>query len=383
MVLLLRDILYEIARVFNDTAVYILFGFLIAGLLKFVLSPERIRKYMGQRDTRSVLYASLLGIPLPLCSCGVLPTALSLKKEGAARGSTVSFLISTPETGMDSISVTYGLMDPLMAAFRPLAAFSTAITAGILSNVLDGKPEVEEHPHADCSCHAMPINSSNGQGHQGPGPNGQPICCPACARPDLSLKEKTKLLFRYSFQELVDEIAGWLMASLWIAGLISALIPDAFVREYLGSGMGSMLIMAAVGAPLYMCATSSTPIAAALVLKGLNPGAALVFLLTGPATNAGALAMIARFLGGRTAAIYLGSIILMSLFFGLLINQVYAFLGWNPMATMGQATEWLPGPVKLASSFVLALLLLGSLRRTGGRSFWRAYRRVVWRKGRR
>lgn len=376
---LLRDILVEIARVFNDTAVYILFGFLIAGLLKFVLSPERIRKYMGKRDTRSVLYASLLGIPLPLCSCGVLPTALSLKKEGATRGSTVSFLISTPETGIDSISVTYGLMDPLMTVFRPLAAFSTAITAGILSNLLDGRPETEEHPDADCGCYPVAVSCSNGQE---PELNGQPICCPACAEPSLGLKEKARLLFRYSFQELVDEIAGWLMVSLWIAGLISALIPEAFIREYLGSGMGSMLLMAAVGVPLYMCATSSTPIAAALVLKGLNPGAALVFLLTGPATNAGALAMITRFLGGKTAAIYLSSIVLMSLFFGLLINQAYAFLGWNPMATIGQATEWMPGSVKLASSFVLALLLLGSLKRTGGRSFWRAYRRVVWRKGR-
>lgn len=379
----LQHIFLETLRILNDTSIYLLLGFFVAGLLKFVLTPEKIQKHLGQRNTKSVFFASLWGIPLPLCSCGVLPTAISLQKEGAAKGSTISFLISTPETGVDSIAVTYALMDPLTTIFRPMAAFSTAIAAGVLTNLVDGQPskafqprEPKEAPYRSNGTGYPPVQkfamascreTSGGESLDGKNPGtaseeGQ--VCPSCAPPGITWKAKAVLFFRYAYQELIDDVAFWLIISIVIAGFISALVPSSFIQTYLGSGLGSMLFMLAVGIPLYVCATSSTPIAAALILKGLNPGAALVFLLSGPATNAGAVAMVARFLGGKIAVTYVGTIALMSLFFGFLLNQAYALFHLDPIVTMGMATELMPAPLKIAGSVALSILLLQSLNRS-------------------
>ena len=379
-------IIQETLRIFNETAIYLLLGFFMAGLLKFALTPEKIKKYLGKRDTRSVFFASLWGIPLPICSCGVLPTAISLQKEGAARGPTLSFLISTPETGVDSISVTYGLMDPLTTVFRPMAAFSTAMAAGILANFVDGQPS-NSNPSSVITEKEPPPAHLNNKGTDQEHIFRVPSCCqaennrnpeeskdqlvahicPSCAPSSATWKTKGLLFFRYAYQELVDDIAFWLIVSLVIAGTVSVWVPPSFIHDHLGSGLGSMLFMLAAGIPLYVCATSSTPIAAALVLKGLNPGAALVLLLSGPATNAGALAMVARFLGVKTAAIYMGTIALMSLLFGFLLNQAYSLLRLDPVATMGLATEFVPAPLKIIGSIVLSILLLQSLSRGWGK----------------
>jgi uncharacterized membrane protein YraQ (UPF0718 family) len=128
----------------------------------------------------------------------------------------------------------------------------------------------------------------------------------------------------YAFNDLLGDIGKWFLAGILIAGLITALIPPQFIETNLGEGFLSMLIMLAVGLPMYVCATASTPIAAALAFKGLSPGAALVFLLAGPATNAASLAVLSNILGKRATLIHISSIAICSLAMGMATNYIYS-----------------------------------------------------------
>jgi len=351
---LLSKAIQETIYIFNESAVYILFGFLIAGILKVTVSPEKIFRHLGSKNLRSVFLASLLGIPLPLCSCAVLPTAVSLRRHGASKGATISFMISTPETGIDSITITYALIDPIMTVFRPVSALITAVIAGAVTNHFDkkdkddnGQKAKEENTHEDvCSCEAH-THGLSGSG-------------------------KLREIFHYAFVDLLNDIVFWLVIGIVIAGFISALVPDNFFQAYLGSVPVSMLVMLIVGVPIYMCASSSTPIAAAFILKGLNPGAALVFLLAGPATNVGTIAAVGKFWGKKVMVIYLGTIAVVSIYLGFMLNMLYAALKINPAASLGQAAELIPGPVKLAGSMVLLLLIVNNLRNTGLENIVRA-----------
>ena len=264
------EALFGIAKecwlVFKEAAPFVLFGFFAAGLLK-VLIPERvIVKHLGGNGFRSVFKASLFGVPLPLCSCGVIPVAIGLRKQGASKGATASFLVSVPETGVDSVAITWALLDPLMTIIRPVSAFITALATGSLINLLPEKKAVSKTDTADSCCSANPDSSM-----------------PLAQRP-LLLRLKDGVI--YAFTDLLKDIGGWLLLGILIAGIISYFVPVNFVDRYLGGEYSSLLIMLIIGIPLYICASASTPIAAALVLKGLSPGAALVFLLAGPATNA-------------------------------------------------------------------------------------------------
>lgn len=339
------DIIKEITYIFNESAIYILFGFLIAGVLKTFVPSEKIFKYLGKGNFSSVLMAALLGIPLPLCSCAVLPTALSLKKQGASKGATLSFLISTPETGVDSISITYALIDPIMTVFRPISALVTAVTAGLLVNRFDKKVPAESEEIKDTCA-----------------PDSKDSC--GCHEHEKERNGKARRLLHYAYVELLDDIVFWLIIGIVIAGFISALVPDNFFEQYL-SGFISMFVMLVVGVPLYMCAASSTPIAAALMLKGLNPGAALVFLLAGPATNAGTIAAVGRFLGKKTMFIYLGTIIVTSIYMGVILNAVYFSLDIDPTVVVGQASELIPSYVKIFGSITFLLLIIRNLWNTG------------------
>ncbi|MCP4295983.1 MAG: SO_0444 family Cu/Zn efflux transporter [Proteobacteria bacterium] len=341
----ITNILLAIITIFNDSAIYILFGFFIAGILYVTLSPRLITKFLGKKDLRSVILAALLGTPLPLCSCSVVPTAISLRKQGASKGSTLAFLISTPETGVDSISLTYALMDPIMTIFRPLSAILTAITAGTVANAIEehsappelplhnGDSELTEY-HGHCS-HSQEREYNNS-----------------------GFTEKFKQLLQYAYGTLLKDLSGWLLISIVIAGMITALIPDTFFEAYLGSGLISMLVMLGVGIPMYMCATASTPLAVALILKGLNPGAALVFLLAGPATNAGTITLVGKFLGRKMLMVYLGTIIFVSLALGTGLNFLYYSLALDPKVTMGTAAELIPFWLKITGSIILLLLII-------------------------
>ncbi len=342
------DFIREIIYFFNESAIYILFGFFVAGLLKIALPTEKVFKYLGKKETKSVVRASLLGIPIPLCSCAVLPTAMSLRKQGASKGATLSFLISTPETGVDSISITYALIDPLMTVFRPVAALVTAMTAGVAANFVDKKkpsvPVAVITQETTCGCNDACGENKDSENHK---------------------RGKIRELFHYAFVDLLDDIMVWLIIGIIIAAFITVLLPENFFESYIGSGPLSMIVMLLVGIPIYMCAASSTPVAAALIMKGLNPGAALVFLLAGPATNIGTTAAVGKFLGKKMMAVYLGTIAVVSIFLGVILNAVYAALNISPYAIVGQASEVLPPSLKAAGSIILLFLIINNLRKIG------------------
>jgi uncharacterized membrane protein YraQ (UPF0718 family) len=272
----------------------------------------------------------------------VLPAAVSLQKQGASNGATTAFLISTPESGVDSISITYALLDPIMTVARPVVAFVTATAAGIAENLFSLKtagPTITP----DLSC---PIDDCCD------GSN----CSPEEHRRHHAFGEKLKAGCKFALTDLWGDLAGWFFIGLILAGLITVLIPDDIFRKYLGAGLPAMLLMLAVGIPLYICATASTPIAAALILKGVSPGAALVFLLVGPATNVASLTVLTGILGKRATAIYLTTIAASAVLFGLLVDQVYASLGLSARALVGQASEIVPSWAGFVGAIAVLLL---------------------------
>ena len=434
---LLSGILLSSWEIFVEAAPYLIFGFGIAGILNTLVPDQKIVDYLGTSagKVRSVVNASLAGLPLPLCSCGVIPAAMSIRKRGANRGATLSFLISTPQTGVDSIAITYALLDPLMTIFRPLATLATAILAGLADNLLIGEePEKKESkeqgktgkkaeilaasalvgvsaagnkcnsPSCNCSTNEMPgtekkeystintvpskvrpmqLKTGSGEGARAlilsptmcmPENKATSCGCGHCEQekneslPAGKLKKSVKEKFldslRYAYIELPGDISKWMLIGILFAGIISYAVPETLIQEYLGGGLGSMLVMLVVGIPLYICATASTPLAASLVAKGMSPGTAFVFLLAGPATNAATITMVARFLGKRSAALYLGVISICALGSGILLDWLYLKLGISATATLGSAGELLPESIKIGFAvFLLPLMLYGIFRR--------------------
>jgi uncharacterized membrane protein YraQ (UPF0718 family) len=305
-----------------------------------------IGQYLGKGKVRSVFLSALIGVPIPLCSCGVVPAAAGLKKQGANNGATLAFLISTPETGVDSIPITYALIDPFMAVIRPVAAFISAVTAGLLEN-FTGKEISPAH-----LTHETPVNK----------------CCDMTSG---GKKQKSNYItssklydgLKYAFIDLLGDIGRWFILGIFIAGLISYYIPDNLIESYLGNNVLAMFVMLITGIPMYVCATSSTPIAAALILKGLNPGAALVFLLAGPATNIASLSMVYKILGKKALLIYLASISVCALIFGFLTDLLYKGLKISPKSSIGNTVELIPFQLEIFSAVILAVLLLNAIWR--------------------
>lgn len=344
------SVLRESWHLLLESSVYILFGLTISGLLRVFLSPNAVSRHLGKGRYKSVFKAAFLGIPIPLCSCGVLPAAVSLRKQGANRGATTAFLISTPESGVDSIAITYALMDPLMTIARPLVAFITAAVAGLSENAL----ETEDRHRSigpDLSC---PIDACC---------DGQD-CTPGDHRRHHTFSEKLLAGFRYALTEVWEDMAPWFLIGLILAGLITFMVPDAFIAQHLDGGVSSMLLMLVVGTPLYICATASTPIAAALILKGVSPGAALVFLLVGPATNITSLTVLFGTLGKRATAIYLTAIALSAVSFGMILDQIYVSLGLSARAMAGEAAEFIPAWIEWAGAILLLLMSLKPVYRS-------------------
>ncbi len=326
----------------QQASIYILFGLLVGGLLKMFLSPAYVAAHLGSGRFSSVFKAALLGIPIPLCSCGVLPAAASLKKQGANNGATTAFLISTPESGVDSISITWARLDPIMTIARPISAFISAFTAGCAENFFN-PPDKSKQATPDLSC---PIdNCCDGTD-----------CPPEEHKHHHSLLEKLRIGVKYAATDLWADLAGWFFVGILLAGLISVLVPDAVIARYLGGGLGSMLLMLTFGIPLYICATASTPIAAAFIMKGVSPGTALVFLLVGPATNVTSLSVLVGMLGKRATILYLSSIAIVSVLCGLAVDAVYLSLGVSAVAAVGQAAEVLPGWLMTSATLLLLAL---------------------------
>jgi uncharacterized protein len=352
-------ILKETLHLLLESSVYVIFGLFISGLIRIFLNPDSVAHHLGGNRFGSVFKAALIGIPLPLCSCGVLPTAVSLKKQGANNGATTAFLISTPESGVDSIAITYALLDPLMTIARPVAAFLSAITAGIIENLFPtGKdaeiPEPEKSCAVDGCCDGID-------------------CPPETHRLHHTLSEKIMAGMHHAFFDVWKDMASWFALGLLLAGIITAFIPEEAISRYLGGGFSSMLIMLALGIPIYICATASTPIAAALILKGVSPGAALVFLLAGPATNITSLTVLIGTLGKRATAIYLSTIALSTIAFGLLLDQIYSGFNISARAVAGSAAEIIPSWLEWTGAIVLIFLsikpIFQSLQGLGQRLF--------------
>ncbi|MCB2146458.1 MAG: SO_0444 family Cu/Zn efflux transporter [Deltaproteobacteria bacterium] len=339
---LLFNILLQSWNILLESSVFILFGLLVSGLLRVFLNPGSVSRHLGQGRFKSVFKASLLGIPIPLCSCGVLPAAAALKKQGASNGAVTSFLISTPESGVDSIAITYALMDPIMTVVRPVAAFVTAFAAGVTENLL-GKPEPARPIVPDLSC---PVDGCCD------GKN----CSPEIHRNHHRFGEKILAGFRFAFTDVWGDLAVWFLFGLLLSGIITVLIPESVFSRYMGGGIGAMLIMLGVGIPIYICATASTPIAATLILQGVSPGAALVFLMTGPATNVTSLTVLVRVLGKRATIIYLAAIAICAVGFGLLVDWIYAAWGVSAQAVVGQAGEAIPHAVELTGAIFILVL---------------------------
>ena len=248
---------------------------------------------------------------------------------------------------MDSISITYALLDPIMTVARPFVAFVTAAVAGISENLFGPKnPNQKITP--DLSCPVDGCCSGDD-------------CDPAEHRRHHTFWEKIRAGIGYAFGELWEDIAKWFLFGLLLAGLITVLIPDDIFSRYLGTGLPAMLLMLVIGIPLYICATASTPIAAALILKGVSPGAALVFLLAGPATNMAAMTVLIGTLGKRATAIYLSSIAICSVLFGLMVDQIYLHWGISAQAMVGQASEVIPLWAQWSGALLVLLLSIKPL----------------------
>ncbi|MFH1868966.1 MAG: SO_0444 family Cu/Zn efflux transporter [Candidatus Omnitrophota bacterium] len=333
------DILYGVVKesylLLDKMSVYLLFGFFFAGILHIFLKEGTVGRHLGKNNFLSVVKASLFGIPLPLCSCGVIPAALSIKKDGASKGAVLSFLISTPTTGVDSIFATYALFGGLFTVYRVAACFVSGVFAGVFANIFLKKEDTPAPSDKERTCKVCCDGNHSHQEH--------------------TLSDKVKGVFTYAFGDLMRDAGKWLFAGILIGGIISYLMPQEFITSYLSSGWRSMLIMIVIAIPMYVCSTGSLPIAAALMLKGLNPGAAFVFLLAGPATNSVALTVIAKEFGKKTLFVFLSSIIFCSFALGALLNHIWKFFDVNTLEHIAHHTEFFPSWVRIVSSSILLL----------------------------
>lgn len=340
---MIESIFISITDTLIDASFYLLIGFIIAGILRSFFSTEMLAKHLGDSTWKSVVKAAIIGVPLPLCSCSVVPVGMSLKKNGASNGATMSFLVSTPETGVDSIAVSYAFLDPIMTFIRPIAAFITAIVSGTLENFFGAKTQnlslmEEVENQSPCNCSADCSNSAN--------------------KIEKSHVKRLKSGLVYAFTDLLGDVAYYLLIGLIISGILTAIIPENFFINVMHSPIVNMIIMLGVGIPIYVCASASTPIAAALIMKGISPGAALVFLLAGPATNVSTIALVKSKLGQRSLLIYLISISLIALCAGLITDALYIYFDIKPQVSIGTMNDVIPENFHLISALIFLPLLL-------------------------
>ena len=372
----IKDYLINLYELFIDMSFYIMLGLLLVGILHTFVNKKFITRQIGDNSLWSVIKASVIGVPLPLCSCGVVPTAIELKKSGGSNGAVVSFLTSTPQTGVDSIIATWGMLGPVMAFFRAIASFISGIFAGIMVNVFAKNEKIKTGELSSChcsheeesSCHCSHEEESSCQcsheeesscqcsheeestchcsheeestchcSHEDESTchcshEDESSChcsheeehacaCSSTNTTTIGFLGKIKSVFSYGFFSFLEEIAGRFVIGLLISALITTLIPaDFFVKYGLNNGIVSMLLMVLIGLPMYICSTSSIPVAVSLMMKGLSPGAAFVFLFTGPITNFSSLLMLSKSLGKKITTIYVSCAVVMSIAFGLLFD---------------------------------------------------------------
>ncbi|MFI9652430.1 SO_0444 family Cu/Zn efflux transporter [Guyparkeria sp. GHLCS8-2] len=352
-----------------EAAPWLLLGLVIAALIKAFSDRLAIAKYLSGESTGAIVRAAFIGAPLPLCSCGVVPAVLGLKDAGAGRGPSMAFLVATPETGPDSISVSYGLLGPVYAIARPLAAIISAIVTGLISGRLAGPIPAsaaktcesaaadgcygEEKDSACCDSTPTPAATSS---CCAPESDTSASCCGDDTPTGPTARERLSGGFAYAFGQVLIDIMPWMLFGLAIAATAVVLIPVGFFDNAWGL-VGSYLLMAVIGIPMYVCATASTPIAAGLLVAGMSPGAALVFLLAGPATNIGTLGILRKHFGNRLIGVYLAAVIACALVAGIGLDLLWRVFDWSlPTSAAGHdmGANWLG----IASIAVLAAVTI-------------------------
>ncbi|MBO2584147.1 SO_0444 family Cu/Zn efflux transporter [Shewanella algae] len=417
-------------ELFLESAPWLLLGLVLAGLLKVFVPMSWMQKQLGGHGLKTTVKAALLGAPLPLCSCGVIPAAVGLRRSGASKAATTSFLVSTPETGVDSVTVSYVLLGPFMAIVRPIAAVCSAIVAGLLVGRDDEpvlpseavKMSEPEKAQAKTVAQFKSVGATNYSPLKAAPTQAQSSCCaPAkvqeadccstakvstakastaaasccssvkeeatqscCSQPkveaasccsssqstsnccdsdDMAAELKSKSVLhrvlaglKYAATDLVRDTAIWLLVGLFFAALVQTYVPGDFLAQW-GGGILAMLVMVLISIPMYICATASTPIAAGLLLAGVSPGAVLVFMLAGPATNIATLGVVAKEMGKRALYGYLGGVLGVALLAGMLVNLLVANFGFEVMPQIGEEHQLLPQAVVNWSGIILALLM--------------------------
>ncbi len=316
----------EIIFLFVMMAPYLMLGFIISGLLYIITSKEMISKNIGNPGLMSIIKAAILGVPMPLCSCGVIPVTTSLYKRGSTKGAALSFLISTPQTGVDSIFITYSMMGLPFAIIRPIIALITGIIGGIFTEIF-----IEQDFKSQSK-----INHSH---------------------------DKKTIIdgLKYAFITLPQDISSPLIQGIFVSGLISILVPSDFFISYNLTGPIAMLVIALSSIPIYVCATASVPIAMTLISKGLDPGAALVFLMAGPATNIATINVIMKTMGKKLVNIYVITIFVSSMFFGTLVNL---FLNRDSLPIINQMHHHHFDILSILSAMTLLIICLNAMFKT-------------------
>ncbi len=354
------EFLHNLWQLFVEMSFYIVIGLIFTGILHAFVNRDAILKHVGKKSVGSVVKASVLGVPLPLCSCGVVPTAIYLGKSGASKGAVISFLTSTPQTGVDSIIATYGLMGPLFAVFRAVAAFISGIFSGIVTNIFCKNDKASyEQAETTCGCSSKaeeaPTCGCSSKVEEAPtcGCSSKVEEAPTCGcsskveeastcgcsseteetEKKLSFGAKIKSIFTYAFGSFLDEIAVNFVVGLVIAAVISTVIPEQWLSSFTNPLL-SMLIMLVIGIPMYVCSTASIPIAVSLIMKGISPGAAFVFLFAGPVTNIASLAILGKTLGRKVLSIYLACAAFCAIAFGFLLDYIIDLFNYTGLAEM-------------------------------------------------
>ena len=324
----LQNFFTSLLNVVCEMAPYLLLGFLIAGMLHVFVPQKFYSKYLSRNNKLSVLWAALLGIPLPLCSCGVIPTAIGLRNEKASKGAIASFLIATPQTGIDSILATFSLMGLGFAIVRPVAALITGVCGGLLVNRLVRDDEVYNETSSACQ-----VESGS----------------------------RIWRVLKYAYYDMIRDIGLRLVIGLIVAALIQVVVPDEFFLSFGSQPLLQMLVILAIAVPMYICSTGSIPVAAALMMKGLSPGAALVMLMAGPAVNLASILVVHKSLGRRFNSVYLLTIVGFSILFGLLLNATGLITNHIPLISQSDCcmeVAALPSPFKLICATLLTLFII-------------------------
>ncbi len=324
----MSELIISFIHLFTESAPFLLGGLLLAGMIRLLVPDTWINKTLGKNS--SVVTAALIGTPLPLCSCSVIPAAMGIRRAGASKASTASFMVSTPETGVDSIGITLALMGPIMAIVRPIVAILSAITAGKLVEWWD----IETPPKQE----------------------DIKLCCKETNKYESSgFLSTAKAVVLYGYGKLLADFMGWLLVGLFFAALIQTFISPTFLSQY-GSGAFAMLLVVIISIPMYICATASTPIAAGLMLSGISPGAALVFMLAGPATNIATLMVVKNELGVRSLAGYLSGVIFTALIMGVSFDAFLNYFEIQIAVSQGQHNE-MTSLLYSVSAVILASLI--------------------------